>query len=461
MNKIFRHIAFLLIACIWALHLPAQNSDSEEDVPTYILFLLDASQSMNENWEGAPMFEVARKLISKTVEDLKDKPNMHMALRVYGSEYHYSVNNCKDSKLEVGFGPYSHILIPSRLHDIRPKGITPLSYALEQSASDFPKRKDSRNIIIVMTDGRESCEGDPCAVSEALQSKGIILKPFVIGLGSGSETLTNLDCVGIYYEANTPEEALSAMQDIIKKVSDKTTVQVNLLDEHGHPTETDVNISFIANDRVVANYYHTLNEKGLPDTIEIDPINTYTIKVHTIPPIVKKNVVLESGRHNEINIPAPQGTLKVSMPQSNTLYNQSIDVIIRKPGEVFSIHMQSINSKRKYLTGEYKVRILTLPSIEVDTVNIRQSHTTSLSIPEPGLVSIETKGELVGGIFEMKEKQLSKVVDLNNRLLKQTLLLQPGKYYLLYRKKTDLRSKDSMIKIFDVSMGQSTRIKLD
>jgi Ca-activated chloride channel family protein len=463
MKKQIFHILFSYFICLSAFALAAQSkpADKEEDPPTYILFLLDASQSMNESWDGAPMFDVARRLINQTVRELKDKPNMHFALRVYGSEYHYSVNNCKDSKLEVGFGPYSHILIPSRLNDIRPKGITPLSYALEESASDFPRRKEARNIIIVMTDGRESCEGDPCAVSAALQKKGIILKPFVIGLGYGSESFTNLDCVGIYYEAKTPDEAKNAMGDIVKKVSDKTTVQINLLDENGHPSETDVNISFISNNRIEANYYHTLNEKGLPDTLEIDPINSYTIKVHTLPPVVRENVSFESGRHNEIDIPAAQGFLKVSMPQSNTLYNKKIDVLISKRGQVYALNEQSINSRGKYLTGKYRVSILTLPPIVLDTVNIRQNSTTEITLPEPGLVSIENKLELVGGIFQMKGNRLSKVVDLNNQLLKQTILLQPGRYQLIYRKKITLRSEETRIKNFEVSMGQSIRIKLD
>ena len=463
MKKQLFHILFSSLFFMGSFSMTAQNnvSDMEENPPTYILFLLDASQSMNENWDGVPMFDAARRLINKTVKDLKEKPNMHFALRVYGSEYHYSVNNCKDSKLEVGFGPYSHILIPSRLNDIRPKGITPLSYALEQSASDFPSKKGARNIIIVMTDGRESCEGDPCAVSEILQKKGIILKPFVIGLGYGSETLTNLDCVGIYYEANTPDDAKNAMIDIVKKVSDKTTVQINLLDAKGHPTETDVNISFITGNRIEANYYHTLNEKGLPDTIEIDPINNYTVKVHTKPPVVRKDVSFESGKHNEVDISVPQGFLKVSMPQSNTLYNDKINVLIGKRGQTYDLNEQSINSSDKYLTGEYRVSILTLPPIIVDTVNIRQSSTTAIKIPEPGLVSIENKLELVGGIFQMKENHLRKVVDLNNQLLKQTILLQPGQYLLVYRKKISLRSEETQIKNFTVTMGQSKRIKLD
>ena len=70
----------------------------------------------------------------------------------------------------------------------QPKGTTPIAYSLEKSGADFPECANCRNIIILITDGEEECEGDPCAVSAALQSKGIVLKPFVIGVG--------LDAVG-------------------------------------------------------------------------------------------------------------------------------------------------------------------------------------------------------------------------------------------------------------------------
>lgn len=461
MKKLAAHITLLLFTAMMVLPLSVHGQEEGSPVQTNILFLLDASQSMNDRWDGSPMFDVAKTLIIATVDSLKKKEHFDMALRVYGHGSHYSVGNCKDSKLEVGFGPYSHILIPSRLHEVSPKGITPLAYALEQSANDFPSSRDARNVIIIMTDGKESCKGDPCEVSALLQNKGISLKPFVIGLGYGSEKYTDLDCVGRYFEASTPEEARQSMKEIISKVSQNTTLQVNLLDENGLPTETDLNMSFVAGNILKKNIYHTMNYRGRPDTIEIDPINTYNIKIHSTPPVSLTGQEFEANKHNDIDIPAPQGSLKVSMPFSNALYDRSIQALVSKPNKPFTINVQEINAKDKYLTGYYDLTILTLPPIHLDSVQIRQSHTTEVEIPQPGIISITSKRELVGGIFLYDNYKLSKIADLNDRLLKQTILLQPGKYYLIYRKKFTKRSEETMVKSFTIKSGESQNLNLN
>ena len=62
-----------------------------------------------------------------------------------------------------------------------------------------------RNIIILITDGIEECEGDPCAVALALQKNGVTLKPFVIGMALDLETIEAFKCVGNFFEAKDQE----------------------------------------------------------------------------------------------------------------------------------------------------------------------------------------------------------------------------------------------------------------
>jgi Ca-activated chloride channel family protein len=79
-------------------------------------------------------------------------------------------------------------------------GTTPIARSLEKAAGDFPDLT-ARNVIILITDGIEACDEDPCAVSRALQAKGIVLKPFVIGIGIEEANQYSLKCVGNYYDA--------------------------------------------------------------------------------------------------------------------------------------------------------------------------------------------------------------------------------------------------------------------
>ena len=100
--------------------------------------------------------------------------------------------DCDDTKLEVPFAQGNGEQIRNVLSNITPKGTTPIARSLEKAANDFPECANCRNVIILITDGIEACDEDPCAVSRALQQKGIILKPFVIGIGLDKEFIKNL-----------------------------------------------------------------------------------------------------------------------------------------------------------------------------------------------------------------------------------------------------------------------------
>ena len=120
------------------------------------------------------------------LDSLKSIPNLELALRCYGHQtFIKPTRNCKDTKLEVPFNVASKSapLIKQRIQKLEPLGTTPIAYSLGESAADFTPCSNCRNIIILITDGIEECDGVPCEVSAALQKKGIFLRPFVIGVG--------------------------------------------------------------------------------------------------------------------------------------------------------------------------------------------------------------------------------------------------------------------------------------
>ena len=53
---------------------------------TRMLFIFDASNSMNGKWEGATKIVRAREILKKTITDLKEIPDLELALRVYGHQ---------------------------------------------------------------------------------------------------------------------------------------------------------------------------------------------------------------------------------------------------------------------------------------------------------------------------------------------------------------------------------------
>ena len=217
----------------------------------------------------------------------------------------YPPQDCDDSRLEVDFLPAKTAFkqIKAKLNLIKPRGTTPIALALEEGVKDFPKDK-SRNIVVIITDGKEECDMDPCAVSSLYQREGIILKPFIIGVGKKNAWSKSLECVGKFFNANNEEKFSDILNVVFSNILDNTSLQINLLDDKNQPTETNTNITFYNEftNMVSYNYLHTLNSYGLPDTMTIDPIPSYRIVLNTYPPVILENIVIQPGKHNIIPI---------------------------------------------------------------------------------------------------------------------------------------------------------------
>src|SRR3954463_13867491 len=264
---------------------------------TRIEFVFDASYSMFGKWQSGMKMDIAKKMLSEFLDSIQKVPNLEIAFRCYGHQVPLRPErSCTDTKLEVPFGRNNAAIIKNRLKTIIPKGTTPIAYTLEQCGGDFPSEssKNIRNIIILITDGIEECDGDPCAVSLALQKKGIVLKPFVIGIGLDQSYLNTFGCIGKFYDASSESNFKNILNIVISQALNNTTVQVNLNDQIGRPTETDVDMTFYDEQSGVIryNYVHTINNRGVPDTVIIDPIGTYKMVVHTIPPVEKTKIEL-------------------------------------------------------------------------------------------------------------------------------------------------------------------------
>jgi len=450
-----------LLLCI--LLIGFNSSYCQQQESTRILFILDGSLSMQNRWEQKTRMTIAKSILSNIMDSLKNKKHLQMALRVYGHQSSASYMDCKDSRLVVGFQNNNAGLIKERLKKIVPKGTTPIAYSLQQAANDFSYTAHVRNIIILITDGLESCDEDPCAVSLELQQKNVILKPFIIGIGIAKESQSAFDCMGTFYNVTTSQGFKSILIATLDKIFNKTTSQVNLLDNNKRPSETDINMTFYDSfsGLIRYNYYHTLNYRGHPDTLTIEPVNTYDITAHTIPSVEKKNVTLVPNQHNIINITTPQGYLDLKL-QTVTIHkniDNKIKCIIRKPGDYKTIHVQNFNTTEKYLTGEYQLEILTLPRI-VQNVIIGQDITTAIGIPAPGLLTILKNYHGYGSIFQVEDNKLKKIYRLNETARSETIALQPGYYRLIYRSKNSRNIHTSVYKEFELKSGSSMSIKL-
>jgi len=446
--------------------LVGQTRAQQEQPLTRILFIFDASNSMNGIWENKPKIDVATRLLSSALDSLQHAENLELALRVYGHEkYFQKGQDCDDTKLLVPFGPGNGYKIRRELRDLKPKGTTPIAATLEKAADDFPAscpRSECRNIIILITDGKEECNGDPCAVSLALQRRGIILKPFVIGIGLDVEFRESFECMGSFYDASDEGKFKDVLRIVISQALNNTTAQVNLLDYSGNPTETNINMTFYdqQSNKVLHNYVHTMNQKGHPDTLFLDPSQTYRIVAHTIPSRETDSVVITPGQHTFIGIPTPQGDLEFKMPGAIP-GRSNLQVIVRKQGDMQTLNVQSFNEKTKYIVGKYDLEILTLPRTYIRDVEISQSHTTTIEIPNSGVATFSKSGYGYGSVYHRKGNELILVANLTENKERESLNLQPGNYLAVFRPKLARESIFTVQQDFKVTSGSSVAVKLN
>ncbi len=180
------------------------------------VLVLDASGSMWGQVENTSKIIVARDVIQKLMSNWD--PKVHLGVTAYG---HREKGNCADIENLVPVGVVDTDAVMTVVNGLQPKGKTPLGDAIRQAAKSL-KYTEERATVILVSDGKETCQADPCAVAAELEAGGIDLTVHVIGFDLADEEKAQLQCIA----DNTGGKFLSA--DNAPQLHDamKTTVQL-------------------------------------------------------------------------------------------------------------------------------------------------------------------------------------------------------------------------------------------
>ena len=346
-----------------------QNGTPETTETTRILFVFDASNSMNAYWGQRRKWDVARELLSASLDSLYGQEGLELGLRVYGhgTKHVPGQQDCDDTELIVPLGPGRNLIIQQELKKLRAQGTTPIARSLLRAADDFALRDGpGRNVILLITDGIEACDEDPCAVSRALQAQGVTIKPFIIGIGLDEKYRDTFQCVGRYFDASRPEVFEEVLDIVIDQAIHSTTAQVDLLNGKGEPVVTNFAVDLLErpSGHPVLEAVHTLNSAGLPDTLSINPVPTYDLTVHTLPPVHVNGIQLKPKVHNHIAVSAPTGFIDLTetRPHSALL---NVPVRVTQKDSCRHIHTQRVGTRERYLAGTYDLEFATTPVVRV------------------------------------------------------------------------------------------------
>ena len=191
----------------------------------------------------------------------------------------------------------------------------------------------------------------------------------------------------------------------------------------------------------------------------LDPLIDYDIVVHTIPPVKEEKVKLAPGRHTIIPIKAPQGNMVITMGDEKSLVKPS--VIVRKSGELEVVNVQELNKTERYLIGKYDLEILTKPRLQIENVEIGQSSTTTIEIPQSGTLNLNKgKQNMIGSIFVKDSEETKWVCNLESKKLNENINLLPGHYMVVLRAENATKTTKTIVKEFKIESKKVTSINL-
>jgi Ca-activated chloride channel homolog len=161
--------------------LAAVGSGALADAPRTII-VMDGSGSMWGQIDGRAKLEIARETVATVLSTLPAE--QELGLLAYG---HREKGNCSDIELIVPPAAGTGAEIAAQVAKMRFLGKTPLSQAVREAAEALRYGEEAATVVLV-TDGLESCDADPCALGRELEASGLAFTAHVIGLGlSGAE----------------------------------------------------------------------------------------------------------------------------------------------------------------------------------------------------------------------------------------------------------------------------------
>jgi len=209
-----------VVACLVAGTFVGANAPAH--AAKSIALILDASGSMNAQLpEGRTRIDAAKAAVEEIVN--KMPPDVRISLRAYGHQSPTSKHDCKDTELMVGFDGLAanKASILAKARGIRAQGYTPITYVIKLAAEDVGKENAKPRIVILVSDGKETCEGDPCATAKALADADASLVVHTIGFAVDAAAKYQLQCIarvarGKYYDADSAGKLAAALGEAVK-----------------------------------------------------------------------------------------------------------------------------------------------------------------------------------------------------------------------------------------------------
>lgn len=174
------------------------------------IIVLDASGSMWGQIGGTTKIEIARETLGQVMTTIPQETDL--GLIAYG---HREKGACSDIELAVPPAAGTASAITAFANGLNPKGKTPLTDAVRMAAGELAIEENKATVILV-TDGLETCNADPCALGRELEAAGVDFTAHVVGFGLSDDEGRQVACLaentgGLYLKADDAGQLADAL----------------------------------------------------------------------------------------------------------------------------------------------------------------------------------------------------------------------------------------------------------
>ena len=179
-----------------------------------VIVILDASGSMWAQIDGKPKLEIARESLRTVLQSVPAEAEI--GFMAYG---HREKGSCEDIELIVPPQAGSASAISAAADSLKFLGKTPLTAAVKQAAEALKYTEDKATVVLI-TDGLETCGGDPCALGKELEASGVDFTADVVGFGLTADEGKQIACLaentgGKYIQASDEKALQDALVETV------------------------------------------------------------------------------------------------------------------------------------------------------------------------------------------------------------------------------------------------------
>ena len=257
----------------------AQSSTSSINVE----LILDASGSMEQRIGGETRMQIAKRVLKRVVAAIPEREGVNVGFRIYGHRGDNTAAgkavSCRSSDLLVPIDGVDKPAIDRQVEAARSTGWTPLAFSLQRAARDFgPADPGTVDAVVLVTDGLETCGGDPCAAAAAANAGPAAMTTHVVGFALQQQERDILRCVadngkGLLLGAQDADELTAALFTILEQLDVVSTTGFLEMEAFGdqwpHATATCVGAATDA------------DPEGTPTTVRLDSVNRVEVPVGT------------------------------------------------------------------------------------------------------------------------------------------------------------------------------------